>query len=185
MDSNDLQLTYSPDGGLIMLNQNFSSTFRIWTRDGGDVTPAVIGKPFMPVWSGSSLFFQDSNGVEVFRNGAVAPFLPGLKWIRPKASPMGGQIVYESRDVAGLAHSYVVDTATASVRELGAGRAEPSFLTSRFVWYQGERLCTASESCDSSAPVKATGKTYIYDLEDGAEATSLITRVSGTWPHAA
>jgi hypothetical protein len=184
VDMTDYPITYSPDGSLIMWNDYSGSTFRIWTADGVDVTPA-LGKPLMPVFAGSSLFFQDSNGIEVFRNGAVSPFLPGVKWIRPKDSPLGGQIVYESRDGTGVAHSYVVDTTTAAVRELGSGRAEPAFLTSRYVWYQGERLCKSSESCDPATPVKATGTTYIYDLQDRTETQSIITSVSDIWPRAA
>lgn len=184
IDRNDFQIAYSPDGGLIMWNDSSGSKFRIWTADGVDVTPA-LGSTFMPVWSGSSLFFQDSKGIEVFRSGAVSLFLPGVKWIRPKASPKGGQIVYESRDTSGLAHAYIVDTATAAARELSAGRAEPAFLTSRFIWYQGERLCTASERCDPATPVTATGKTYIYDLGDSTETQSIITSVIDVWPHAA
>jgi hypothetical protein len=183
-DANDLQLVYSPDGGVVMLEQHSTSTFRIWTSAGEDVTPA-LGKPFMPVWSGSSLFFQDAKGIEVFRGGTVSPFLPGVTWIRPKASPMGGQIVYESRDAAGLAHSYMVDTKSAKVREFGAGRAEPVFLTPRLVWYQGERLCLLAENCLADNPVKLTGKTYIYDLQDGTETDSIITRVLDVWPHPA
>ncbi len=184
VDRSDYPVTYSPDGGLIMWNHNSGSAFRVWTAAGVDVTPA-LGAPLMPVWTGSSLYFQDSKGIEVFRDGAVKPFLPGVSWIKPKASPLGGQIVYESRDSTGLAHTYVVDTSSGAVRELGIGRSEPVFLTSRFIWNQGERLCTASESCDPATPVKATGKTYIYDLQDGTESTSLITKVLDVWPHAA
>jgi hypothetical protein len=184
IDHNDLELTYSPDGGLIMWRQNTGSKFRVWTATGVDVTPS-LGTPSMAVWSGSSLFFQDSKGIEVLLKGTVSAFLPGVKWIRPNASPMGGQIVYESRDTTGLAHVYIVDTATAVVRDLGAGRAEPAFLTSRFIWYQGERVCTSSESCDSGTPVKPTGKTYIYDLQDLSESSSIITSVLDIWPRAA
>jgi hypothetical protein len=79
----------------------------------------------------------------------------------------------------------MVDTTTATVRDLGSGRAEPAFLTSRFVWYQGERLCVASESCDPGSPVKAIGKTYIYDLQDSTETQSIITSVIDVWPHPA
>jgi len=184
IDRNDVELKYSPDGGLIMWRQSTGSKFKVWTAAGVDVTPS-LGTPSMAVWSGSGLFYQDSEGIKVLRQGAVSSFLPGVKWIRPKASPMGGQIVYESRDATGLAHAYVVDTTTAAVRELGSGRGEPAFLTSRFIWYQGERVCTSSESCDPGTPVKPTGKTYIYDLQDGTETGSIITNVYDIWPHAA
>jgi len=182
-DANDFQFTYSPDGGVIMWAQDLTSTFRIWTRDGAEVTPHV-GRTFMPIWSGSSIFFQDSKGIEAFRDGKVSQFLPSVTWIRPKASPTADRLVYESRDQGGLAHTYVVDTSTAKVRELGAGRGEPAFLTSRYIWNQGERMCVGSERCDLGV-VKPTGKTYIYDLQDGTESESIITSVYDIWPHPA
>ncbi len=182
-DASDFQFTYSPDGALVMWAQDLTSTFRIWTRDGLEVTPSV-GRTFMPIWSGSSLFFQDSKGIEVFRNGKVSLFLPNATWIRPKASPTGGQIVYEWRDTVGLAHTSMVDTTSAAVRQFGVGRGEPAFLTSRYLWYQGERLCVGVKRCDLGV-VKPTGKTFIYDLQDGTEADSVITAVYDVWPHAA
>ena len=168
-DSSDFQFVWSPDGGVLMWNQSITSTFRIWTAGGVDVTPS-LEDPSMAVWSGSSLYFQDSKGIEVFRSGAVSSFLPGVKWIKPSASPTGGEIVYESGDASGPAHVYVVETANASVNELGAGKSKAAFLTSRFVWYKGER---------------PAGKTYIYDLQDGIQTESVITSVTDVWPHAA
>jgi hypothetical protein len=154
----------------------------MWTAAGVDVTPST---PFvnMSVWSGASFYFLDSKEVKVWRNGVVSTFLPGVVWIRPKASPGGGQIVYETRDAAGMSRTHVVDTATAKVRELGAWRAEPAFLTSRFIWYQGERSCTANECFPGSAIT--TGHTYIYDLLTGTETESVITSVLDVWPHPA
>jgi hypothetical protein len=71
------------------------------------------------------------------------------------------------------------------VKQLGpAGRVEPAFLTARYVWYRGERPCTASDVC-ASGPVIATGKTYLYDLQTGIEYDSVITSVIDVWPHAA
>jgi len=122
--------------------------------------------------------------VEVLHKGAVSPFLPGVAWIRPKASPAGEQIVYEARDASGLAHVYVVSTVSGLVREIGKGRVEPSYLTSRYVWYQGERLCTATDHC-AVGPVISTGKTYLYDLQTGNEYASIITNIYDIWPHAA
>jgi hypothetical protein len=43
----------------------------------------------------------------------------------------------------------------------------------------------AADNCDPSFPVIATGKTYVYDLQDGTETESIITSVSDVWPHAA
>jgi hypothetical protein len=89
------------------------------------------------------------------------------------------------RDKTGLAHVYVVDTATKKVRELKAARSEPAFLTSRYIWYRGERPCVAADNCDPNFPVVSNGKTYIYDFQDGTETESVISSVSDVWPHAA
>jgi hypothetical protein len=179
-DGWDFHLAYSPDGRFISWAQNITNVFRMWTADGRDVTPKT---PFIQktIWSGSGFYFQDSKGIEVLRSGVISTFLPGVSWIRPKASPGGGQIVYETRDSAGVARTYVVDTATAKVRGLGAWRAEPAFLTARFIWDQGERSCTTNECVSGSAI--GTGHTYIYDLLTGTETESVITNVFDVWPH--
>jgi hypothetical protein len=182
-DGLDFRLSYSPDGRFITWAQSVTDVFRMWTSAGIDVTPST---PFvnMSVWSGSNFYFDDSKGVKVWRNGVISTFLPGVVWIRPKASPGGGQIVYETRNASGVSRAYVVDTTTAKVRQLGGTyRAEPAFLTSRFIWYKGERYCNLNECFAGSA--LPTGKTYIYDLLTGTETESIITSVSDVWPHAA
>jgi hypothetical protein len=182
-DTYDLHLSYSPDGRFISWAQNVRPVFRLWGADGRDVTPSTV-VPFMTVWSDAGLYFGDSKGIEVYRTGVVSPFLPGATWIRPKASAGGGQILYEARDGSGLGHAYLADTTSGKARDLGQGRTEPQFLTSRYVWYQGERLCTATDQC-AAGPATGTGKTYLYDLQDGTETESNITSVLDVWPHAA
>ena len=182
-DGWDFHLSYSPDGRFITWAQSVTDVFRMWTAAGKDVTPKT---PFvnMSVWSGASLYFDDSKEVKVWRNGVVSTFLPGVVWVRPRASPGGGQIVYETRAASGVSRTYVVDTTTAKVRELGgAYRAEPAFLTARFIWYRGERSCNLNECFPGSA--LPTGKTYIYDLQTGTETESIIDQVFDVWPHAA
>jgi hypothetical protein len=140
----------------------------------------------MSIWSGSALYFRDAKGVEVWRDGGVSLFLPGVQWIRPKASARGGHIVYEARDASGSAHVFVVDTASGRSIDLGGkGRAEPAFLTDRYVWYQAEPACVAAQTCEPLFPGVATGQTYIYDLSDQTESSSVITSVLDVWPHAA
>lgn len=183
VDSWDLHFGYSPDGRFLTWTQNVNFSFRMWTAAGADVTPP-ISYLSMSVWSGPNMYFRDMKGVKVWRNGVISSFLPGVAWIRPKASPGGGQIVYETRDASGVAHTLMVDTRTHKVRELAKFRAEPVFLTSRYIWYRGERRCTAADQCVPGGNV-ASGKTYIYDLQTGAETESIITSVSDVWPHAA
>lgn len=183
----DLRFTYSPDGKYISLTQSLGGpNFRLWSSEGKLLKSNPDGSSYsMSVWSGGSLYFVDGNGVWVWRDGVTTPFLSGVRWIRPKGSPDGSHIVYAASDSAGTTHVYVVDTATSSIREIKKFRREPVFLTSRYIWYQGERACVAADHCDNSLPVTWNGTDYIFDLQDGTEATSIIDEVYDVWPHAA
>ena len=140
----------------------------------------------MSVWSGTGLYFRDEAGVHVWRGGSVSTFLPGVVWIRPNASPAAGQVIYVSRDRDGWANTFIVDTTTRVVREIKAHRGNPVYLTSRYIWYAGERDCVPADGCGEHPPFHpASGKTYIYDLQDGTETASVITSVADVWPHAA
>jgi len=184
----DFRLSYSQDGAFIslVLNGFGKSVFRIWSADGTPLKSSDSLGATMSVWSGSALYFRDAGGVEVWHGGSVATFLPGAVWLRPNASPAGGQIIYVSRDADGWAHTFVVDTATRVARELKARRSDPVFLTSRYIWYAGERDCVPADVCGPHPPFHpASGKTYIYDLQDGTETQSVITQVADAWPQTA
>jgi hypothetical protein len=169
-DNWDFRLAFSPDGGYISLVQNgIDSQFQVWSLEGKEVVNLNASGQTMSVWSGGNLYFRDSKGVEIWHAGTVSSFLPGVSWIRPKASPRRGQIVYGARDAQGSTHVFVVNTTTGQVRDLGKGHVDPVFLTDRYVWYAAE----------------PAGKTYIYDLQTGTESESIITGVYDVWPHAA
>jgi hypothetical protein len=188
VNSLDFRLLYSPDGNHVSLvTTGFSgSSFRLWSSDGTLLKSSDSRGPTMSAWSGNSLYFRDAKGVEVWRSGVVTLFLPGVTWITPRASPGGGHIVYVARDGGGWAHTYVVDTTTREVRELKKARSQPVFLTSRYVWYRGERSCVEADGCGATPPWHpASGKSYIYDLQTGTETESIITGVSDVWPHTA
>ncbi|MEA2643075.1 MAG: hypothetical protein QOG08_101 [Chloroflexota bacterium] len=184
----DFRLLYSPDGSLISLvTTGFSgSSFRVWSSAGAVLQGGRPTNGTMSAWSGPSLYFRDGKGVEVWRAGTISLFLPGVMWILPRASSVSGQVVYTARDSQGWGHVYVVDTTTKKVRELKSARSDAVFLTSRYIWYQGERACTAAEACGANPPFHPlSGKTYIYDLQTGTESESIITGVSDVWPHPA
>jgi len=185
-DTWDARLAFSPDGAYIsvLVLSGPWTGFRIWSSDGKLLPSPTSQAPTMSVWSGRTFYFRDTNGVEAWRDGVTSVVLPGVQWIRPKSSPAGGGIVYEARDGSGLPHVYLVDTVTHEVSDLKAGRTAPAFLTSRYVWYAGERLCVSSDPC-VTGPTIPTGKTYIYDLQTGTEYESIITNVYDVWPHAA
>jgi hypothetical protein len=185
-DNWDFRLDFSPDGQYISVVGNaVGSHLRVWTADGRLVT-ARDDLETMSVWSGARLYFRDSKGVEVWHDGAISTFLSGIAWIRPKASPDGRHILYEARDTNAVARVFIVDTGSGQVTQLGGiGRSEPAFLTNRYVWYQSDPACVAARSCSPAFPGVATGTTYVYDLVDNTEATSVVTSVLDVWPHAA
>ena len=186
-DTWDFGLSYSPDGASISLVESIANvnSFRLWSSDGKLLISSDSEARSMSAWSGHSFYFPGPKGVDMWREGITTSFLPAVSWIRPNASPAGGQIVYQTNDAQGWAHTLVVDTATRKVRELKKARSGPVFLTSRYIWYKGQRSCVASDYCPPGWTVVASGKTYIYDLVDGTETESIITAVYDVWPHAA
>ena len=184
----DSRLAFSADGTSIswVVNGFGVSAFRVWKSDGTLLTSNDSKRITMSTWSGQSLYFDGSSGVESWRGGATSTFLPKAYWVKPSASPAGGRIVYMARDSAGWGHIYLVDTMTSRVRQLKSARTGAVFLTSRFIWYEGERACVAADLCGAHPPIHPlSGKTYIYDLKTGTETESIITSVSDVWPHPA
>jgi hypothetical protein len=193
-DNLDSRVIYSPNGAYISLVQNWSGPdFYVWKSDGqtlvgiDSTSRGDWSQPTMSVWSGNGLYFRDGKGVEVWRDGPQPLVLPGVAWIRPKASPGGGQIVFEAKDAYGQPSVYMLDTASGASRLVTKFRSEPAFLTSRYLWYRGERPCAPGDPypCGSGGSTITTGKTYIYDLQTGTEAESIITNVWDVWPHPA
>jgi hypothetical protein len=185
-DNWDVRLLYSPGGSYISLVQQLPvSVFRIWTAGGKVIKSADGSTATMSVWSGDSLYWRDDQGVQMWRNGAQSLVLPGVSWTGPHASSGGGKVVYMTRGVNySTARIHVLDTASGKAREIALSRSYPSFLTSRYIWYRGERACVATDRC-IEGPTIATGTTYIYDLETGVESESIITNVWDVWPRGA
>jgi hypothetical protein len=194
----DSRLLYSPDGQYISLVQDWGGPeLRIWKADGTllksiDSPSLENGDPTMSVWSGTSLYFRDNRGVDRWRNGVESVILPGVAWIKPKASPAGGQIVFELRDASGVPSVLILDTASGTTRVIARLRSGPAFLTSRYIWYSGERQCAAGDPypCYAAASgtrisTTQTGTTYIYDLQTGVEIESVIAGPLDIWPHPA
>ncbi len=188
----DTRLLFSPNGHYISLVQNLGGpSLRVWSSDGKVVASLDTEAAGMSVWSGSGLFFRDGSGVEVWRGGTQSLLLPSLAWIRPMASPAGGQIVYATQDGSGVAHVGVLDTTTGNsagkTREIAKSRVEPVFLNSHLIWYREERPCVPADPppCGGSVTTIETGTTYIYDLQDNTETESRITAVFDVWPHPA
>src|SRR5437667_214430 len=79
-NSLDFRLAYSQGGTYVSLVvSGFGpSTFRLWSSDGKLLRSNDSQGTTMSVWSNGSLYFRDSGGVEVWRDGVVSTFLPGV-----------------------------------------------------------------------------------------------------------
>jgi hypothetical protein len=184
-----LMVTFSADGSLVAMTDSAmggggsgdQAKMQIRRADGSLVaTPAAAGSDLL--WVGSSLFFRDDTGIDVWNQSGVCSVLPGVQWIRPKLSPDGRLIVFHTEDANQLHHVFVYDLTTQKVRQVSpAGGSEAWFLGSRYVWFLEERLCAPNESCGVSN-ARPTGKTYIIDLVSGTATQSRITRIADTWP---
>ena len=187
-DRADIRLLFSPNGAYISFVQNLGGpSLHVWSSDGKVFQTIDSESATMSVWSGSTLYFRDDAGVQMWRDGAQSLLLAGVAWIRPKASPAGGQIVYATRDGSSVAHVDVLDTSTGKPREIAKWRSEPVFLNSHLIWYQEERPCVPADlpPCGASVTTTETGTTYIYDLQDSTETESRIAFVADIWPHPA
>lgn len=183
----DVRMLYSPNGAYISLNYVPGiGVFRIWTADGKVLKSLDSGSATMSVWSGDALYWRDDKGVQKWQAGQQSLLLPGVAWVRPRASPAGGLIVYGTRDAGGVAHVLLLDTTSGKARELKSSRSEPAFLNAHLIWYKEERPCRSGDGwpCGTESTV-ASGKTFIYDLQDNTETESVIDYVFDVWPHPA
>lgn len=190
-EDDSLDVRFSADGQLVSLIDGFwtGTALQVRRLDGTLVGNEIRGgrNPSnlvtMGIWSGTDFFYRDARGVERWHDGNATLFLSGVTWLHPRSSPNGDQIVYAARGSDGLAHITVVNTTTGQARQVqGHAANAPMFLSSRYLWYRGERLCGANEP---GICIKATftGKTYIYDLQTGIEWESIITDIADVWPH--
>jgi hypothetical protein len=189
-----LAVNFSLDGQSVSLVEyvNKGTDLQVRRLDGSVVGSEIRGDHFYPspptmgVWSGTNLFFRDKQGVERWTDGAIKPFLPGVAWLDPRASPNGDQIAYAVRGSDHFHHVSIVDLATGQVHQLSSQpRTSPFYLTPRYIWYRGVRQCAPGDPCIGTEPMTLTGKTYVYDLQTGIEYDSLIADVVDTWPHGA
>jgi hypothetical protein len=184
--------TYAPSGAYISLVRDLAGqVFRIWDSEGKLLksiqATTESETPRMPVWSGDTFYWRDDKGVEMWRGGIQSLLFPGLAWIHPNASPGGGQVVFQTRDSAGVAHVNLLDTGAGKIRELVKSRSGPRYLNAHLIWYVEERPCVSGDPhpCGPESTTIETGKTYIYDLQDNTETESVIAAVFDVWPHAA
>jgi hypothetical protein len=192
-EDSSVDVRFSPDGHFVSLVDSFWNGTNLQVRrlDGSLVGTEIAGDPSqqnpvtMGVWSGTDLFFRDLRGVERWRGGAITLFLPGVSWLHPRASPTGSEIVYSARGSDGLARVYAVDSTNGQSRQLSSQpRTVPMFLTSRYIWYRGERLCGSNEP-GMCLKTTFTDKTYVFDMQTGTEFESIITDIADVWPHGA
>lgn len=176
----ETSILYSQNGAYISFLQQFGvfSIFRIWTSDGRVLKSVDGSKATMQVWAGNTLYWRDETGVRSWHDGTEKLVVPGVSWIRPKGSPFGGLIVYQTMDANLVVHIDMLDTNTLQSWEIASSRSEAAFLTARYLWFIGDKCSTP---CWNS---QRDGQ-YVYDLQTGTESSSDITWLWDVWPHAA
>jgi hypothetical protein len=182
-EDDDTFLGFSPDGKYVALETTFTGPSQVRAAADGSLVKALPQGITMAVWAGTGLFYRDQGGVYRWDpTGTTSLVLPGVKWIRPRASSDGKWIAYSVRDSTGLPHVNVFNVSAGTTFSVSSGgRADPVFLTPTILWDREERLCAASEACFMS-PTLPTGMTFIYDLATRLESRSVIASIGDVWP---
>ncbi|HYS02030.1 MAG TPA: hypothetical protein VET82_06750, partial [Candidatus Eisenbacteria bacterium] len=182
-DDDDTFLAFSADGQYIALETTFTGPSQVRAAADGSLVKALPQGITMAVWAGTGLFYRDQGGVYRWDpTGTTSLVLPGVKWIRPRASSDGKWIAYSVRDSTGLPHVNVFSVSAGTTFSISSGgRVDAVFLTPTILWDREERLCTASDACFMS-PTLPTGMTFIYDLATRLESRSVIAAVGAVWP---
>ncbi len=108
--------------------------------------------------------------------------LPGVSWLRPRASPDGRWIAYSVRDSTGLPNVNVLNVAIGSSFPVSlGGRDGAIFLTPSILWDNEQRACDESHPCGMSRSLP-TGLTFLYNVTTRQESRSTITAVTDVWP---
>jgi hypothetical protein len=192
-EGDDLFLAFSPDGQYLALDETFTRPaagtksgdggLRLWRVSDASLLAPPLSQTTAAVWVQDSLFYWDQAGVHRWDvGGATTLILPGVRWLRPRASPDGKWIAYSVRDSTGLPHVNVLNVATASsVPVSSGGRDGAIFLTPTILWDNEQRPCDAKNPCGMNQSLP-TGLTFLYDVATRQEWRSAITAVTDVWP---
>jgi WD40 repeat protein len=182
-ENDDTFLAFSPDGKYLALETTFTGPSQVRAAADGSLVKAFPQGITMAVWAGNSLFYGDQAGVYRWDPaGTTSLILPGVHWIRPRASSDGRWIAYSVRDSTGLHHVSVFNVAAGTTFTVpSGGRVDAVFLTPTVLWDSEERLCTANDACGMSQTLP-TGMRFIYDLATRLESRSVIAAVGAVWP---
>ena len=186
-EDDDLFLAFSPDGQYLALDESFTGYqgggLQVWRlSDGRPLAPPLHGTT-AAIWVQDSLFYRDQAGVHRWDvGGATTSILPGVSWLRPRASSDGKWIAYSVRDSTGLPNVNVLNVATgASFAVSTGGRDGAIFLTPTILWDNEQRPCDESHPCGMSRSLP-TGLTFLYDVTTRQESQSTIMAVTDVWP---
>jgi Tol biopolymer transport system component len=185
-EEDSLLLAYSPDGQYLTLDNTFTGSgtgeqarLQIRRLDGSLAFAAAGGTHATWAGSGATLFWREvANGpssppLQKWTPAGAGTAVPGLKWLRPSASPDGRYIAYTIRSINGLAHAGIYDLQGGSPKNYADNRSSTQFVSTTAVWYQEERPCQPADNCLVTV-TKPTGKTFIYDVKTQKEFASSL-----------
>lgn len=179
---------YTRDGShVFVLDQPIAPSNRLFVAEGHDLrfslVPPANGTwaqdeyPAMALWAPTSptLFYrQDGDVLRWTPAGGVESFLPGVRWTSPSLTPDGRHLAYAVPNGTGHDVFLMDPTKPGSQKRIATGRAGPTFVNDRQLWYVSE---TPGDCTGGGQP-----KRLIYDIETGKEASSIIDSVAFIWP---
>ena len=135
------------------------------------------GWPAMPVWSPTdeTLYFRRSGHVWRWTpQEGEHRFLEGVSWRYPTISPDGRYLAYSVPQEDFFHNTYLLDLSEGTAPELiGRRRTLPAFITATQMWLVSEEQGVCGPGL---------GERLIYDINERAEASSIIQSVIGIWP---
>jgi hypothetical protein len=168
-------LDYAGSPGVFQIFRGRQRVFSLRTK-----SSAFAEGPRSPIWSSVADTLYYLRGSDLWRWTADAGpqrFMPDVTWSSATISPDDHYLAYAASGADGSSDTYLIDlTATRPESQLIARKREaPRFLTDTQLWLQPE---PGSGGCAGPEPAPPV----IYDINEGAEAPSIIRRVWSTWP---
>jgi hypothetical protein len=134
-------------------------------------------------WSpvADKLYFDQLGGIWTWTPaGGASQLVPRLSWAHPAMSPDGKYIAYVSGPSNNPTVHLMNPETGADQGQIGAGqRVMPKFLNKDLIWM---KFAVGDGSPANTACSQPRPQSYIYDLRNRTEYSSILDWVSATWP---
>jgi hypothetical protein len=196
--TSDVAVEFSPDGRYIALGAPANASgpqaqVQVRSLDGSLVFSSA-GAGGM-TWAGEStkLYFQGATNIETWDSVAGVSSLSEKSWLWPTRSSDGRWVAYVTSDYAQLR---LIDTRSSADILVGQlGNTSVEWLTSTVLRFDALVNCSTSPALGTPVANCATdpsitcvypdagcSRSVTYNVLDGSQSKSELSRVDGTWP---